>query len=142
MESGKVTIRIQRFDPETDSQPRDQDYELELPPGITILQTLNKIRAEQDPTLAYRYSCGSAICGSCALKVNGHARLACKTQASECLKDGAMHVAPIGNAQVLRDLVVDLEPFWSSVSRSSPISSPKPGRPRRSRRGTRVRSSS
>ena len=120
MESGKVTIRVQRFDPEKDTQPRDQDYELELPPGITILQTLNKIRAEQDPTLAYRYSCGSAICGSCALKVNGHARLACKTQASDCLKDGVMHVAPIGNARVLRDLVVDLEPFWSSVGQVKP----------------------
>jgi Fe-S oxidoreductase len=84
MESSKVTIRVQRFDPEKDDRPRDQDYELELPPGITILQTLNKIRAEQDPTLAYRFSCGSAICGSCAMKVNGHARLACKTQASDC----------------------------------------------------------
>ena len=61
MESSKVTIRIQRFDPERDTQPLDQDYKLELPPGITVLQTLNKIRAEQDPTLAYRYSCGSAI---------------------------------------------------------------------------------
>ena len=124
MESGKVTIRLQRFDPDKDTQPRDQDYELELPPGITILKTLNKIRAEQDPTLAYRYSCGSAICGSCAMKVNGHARLSCKTQASECIKDGVMHVAPIGNSRVLRDLVVDLEPFWNSVGRVKPYLMP------------------
>jgi succinate dehydrogenase / fumarate reductase iron-sulfur subunit len=120
MESSMVTIRVQRFDPDTDTKPRDQDYELELPPGITVLKTLNKIRAEQDPTLAYRFSCGSAICGSCALRVNGHAKLACKTQASECIKDGVMHVAPIGNTRVLRDLVVDLEPFWSSVGKVKP----------------------
>jgi succinate dehydrogenase / fumarate reductase iron-sulfur subunit len=120
MESSTVTIRIQRFDPDTDERPREQDYTLELPPGITVLKTLNKIRAEQDPTLAYRYSCGSAICGSCALKVNGHAKLACKTQAADCIKDGVMHVAPIGNARVLRDLVVDLEPFWRSVGKVKP----------------------
>jgi succinate dehydrogenase / fumarate reductase iron-sulfur subunit len=120
MASNKVTFRIQRFDPEKDDKPRDQDFELELPPGITILKALNKIRSEQDPSLAYRYSCGSAICGSCAMKVNGHARLTCKTQARECVKDGVLHVAPIGNLRVLRDLVVDMEPFWSSVSRVRP----------------------
>ncbi len=120
MASNKVTFRIQRFDPEKDDRPRDQDFELELPPGITILKALNKIRAEQDPSLTYRYSCGSAICGSCAMKVNGHARLACKTQASECVKDGVLQVAPIGNLRVLRDLVVDMEPFWSSVGRVRP----------------------
>lgn len=124
MENGKVTIRIQRFDPDKDTKPRDQDYELELPPGITVLKTLHKIRAEQDPTLAYRSSCGSAICGSCAMRVNGHAKLACKTQASECIKDGVMHVGPIGNARVLRDLVVDLEPFWGSVGRVKPYLMP------------------
>jgi succinate dehydrogenase / fumarate reductase iron-sulfur subunit len=124
MENGKVTIRIQRFDPDKDTKPRDQDYELELPPGITVLKTLHKIRAEQDPTLAYRSSCGSAICGSCAMRVNGHAKLACKTQAAECIKDGVMHVAPMGNARVLRDLVVDLEPFWSSVGRVKPYLMP------------------
>jgi succinate dehydrogenase / fumarate reductase iron-sulfur subunit len=120
MESSKVTIKVQRFDPDKDTKPRDQEYELELPPGITVLKTLHKIRAEQDPTLAYRSSCGSAICGSCAMRVNGHAKLACKTQASECIKDGVMHIGPIGNARVLRDLVVDLEPFWSSVGRVKP----------------------
>ena len=55
MASSNVTFRIQRFDPETDSEPRDQDFELDLEPGLTILKALNKIRAEQDPTLAYRY---------------------------------------------------------------------------------------
>ncbi len=120
MASNKVTFRIQRFDPEKDDKPWDQDFELELPPGITILKALNKIRSEQDPTLAYRYSCGSAICGSCAMKVNGHARLACKTQASECVKDGVLQVAPMGNLRVLRDLVVDMEPFWSSIGKVRP----------------------
>jgi len=124
MATSKVTFRIQRFDPEKDQRPRDQDFELELEPGITILKALNKIRAEQDPTLAYRYSCGSAICGSCAIKINGHARLICKTQVSECVKNGVLHIAPIGNLKVLRDLVVDMDPFLESLGKVNPYLMP------------------
>ena len=120
MAGSKVTFRIQRFDPSVDREPRDQDFEIELPSGITILKALNKIRAEQDPTLALRQSCGSAICGSCALKVNGHARLACKTQVSDCVTNGVLRVGPMGNLKVLRDLVVDMEPFLASLGRVKP----------------------
>jgi succinate dehydrogenase / fumarate reductase iron-sulfur subunit len=120
MASNKVIFRIQRFDPAVDDKPRDQDFELELEPGATVLKTLHKIRAEQDPTLAYRYSCGSAICGSCAMKINGHAVLSCKTQAAECVRDGVVRVAPMGNLKVLRDLVVDMEPFWESLGKVTP----------------------
>jgi len=118
--ASKVTMRIQRFDPAVDTQPHEQDFEIELPAGITILKALNKVRAEKDPTLALRYSCGSAICGSCAMKVNGHARLACKTQVSDCTIDGVLRVAPIGNLKILRDLVVDMEPFWGSLDKAKP----------------------
>jgi succinate dehydrogenase / fumarate reductase iron-sulfur subunit len=120
MASSKATFRIQRFDPDKDEQPRDQDFEVELEPGITILKALNKIRAEQDPTLAYRHSCGSAICGACAIKINGHARLVCKTQVSDCLQNGVLRVAPIGNLKVLRDLVVDMDPFLASLGKVKP----------------------
>jgi succinate dehydrogenase / fumarate reductase iron-sulfur subunit len=118
--ASKVTMRIQRFDPAVDKEPHDQDFEIELPAGITILKALNKVRAEKDPTLALRYSCGSAICGSCALKVNGHARLACKTQVSDCTIDGVLRVGPIGNLKILRDLVVDMDPFLDSLSKVKP----------------------
>jgi succinate dehydrogenase / fumarate reductase iron-sulfur subunit len=120
MANGKVIFRIQRFDPDKDDKPRDQDFELELEPGATVLKTLHKIRAEQDPTLAYRYSCGSAICGSCAMKINGHAVLSCKTQAAECVRDGVVRVGPLGNLKVLRDLVVDMDPFLDSLGNVKP----------------------
>jgi len=120
MASSKVTFRIQRFDPDKDDKPHDQDFELELEPGLTILKALHKIRAEHDPTLAYRYSCGSAICGSCAIRINGHARLVCKTQVSDCLDGGVLRVAPIGNLRVLRDLVVDMDPFLASLGKVDP----------------------
>jgi len=118
--ASKVTLRIQRFDPAVDKEPRDQDFEVDLPSGITILKALNLIRAEKDPTLALRHSCGSAICGSCAVKVNGHARLACKTQVSDCTTNGVLRVEPIGNLKVLRDLVVDMDPFLDSLGKVKP----------------------
>jgi succinate dehydrogenase / fumarate reductase iron-sulfur subunit len=120
MASSKVIFRIQRFDAEKGNGTYEKDYELELEPGATILKTLNRIRAEQDPTLSYRYSCGSAICGSCAMRVNGHAKLTCKTQVSECERDGVVRISPMGNLNVLRDLVVDMEPFWGSLGRVTP----------------------
>ena len=120
MAGNKVTLRIQRFNPAVDQEPHDQDFEVELPSGITILKALNMIRAEKDPTLALRQSCGSAICGSCAVKVNGHARLACKTQVSDCTTNGVLRVGPIGNLKVLRDLVVDMDPFLDSLGKVKP----------------------
>ncbi len=116
----QVTFRIFRFDPEKDKESRYQDYELELEPGITLLNSLNRIKSEQDSSLTYRMSCGSAICGSCAMRVNGHALLACKTQASGLVKDGVIQVDPLGNMEVLKDLVVDLEPFWKSLKQVDP----------------------
>ncbi|VAX16451.1 Succinate dehydrogenase iron-sulfur protein [hydrothermal vent metagenome] len=116
----EVTFKVFRFDPQKDSIHRYQEYKITLDPGITLLNSLNKIKAEQDPSLTYRMSCGSAICGSCAMRVNGHALLACKTQASELVKDGVIQVDPIGNCEVLRDLVVDLEPFWASLRKVDP----------------------
>ena len=120
----QVKFRIFRFDPDVDVEPRYQDYPLELEPGITLLNCLNKIKAEMDPTLTYRMSCGSAICGSCAMRVNGHALLMCKTQASEHIKNGIIQIDPLGNMEIVRDLVVDLEPFWASLKKVDPWLSP------------------
>jgi len=119
-----VTFKVFRFDPDKDKQPRYQDYELELTPGITLLNCLHAIKADMDPSLSYRMSCGSAICGSCAMRVNGHALLACKTQAGALVKDGVIRIDPLGNMKVLRDLVVDLEPFWASLRKVRPFLQP------------------
>ena len=115
-----VTFRIFRFDPEKEQKSRYQDYPMQLEAGATLLNSLNKIRATQDASLAYRMSCGSAICGSCAMRVNGKALLACKTQVSELIKDGVVQVDPMGNMDVIKDLVVDLEPFWASLRKVRP----------------------
>ncbi len=123
----EVTFKIFRFDPTVDSESRYQDYKLELEPGLTLLNCLNIIKSTLDPTLTYRMSCGSAICGSCAMRVNGHALLMCKTQASDHIKNGIIQIDPLGNMEIVRDLVVDLEPFWASLTRVKPWLSPVAG---------------
>ncbi|MFQ5432858.1 MAG: succinate dehydrogenase/fumarate reductase iron-sulfur subunit [Nitrospinota bacterium] len=126
---------ISRYDSNIDTKPRLQEYSLDIPKGATLLDCINLIKWTQDGSLAYRMSCRSAICGSCAMKVNGHAMLACKTQASDVIIDGSVTVEPLGNMQVIKDLVVDLEPFWKSLQRIDPWLKPdesvKPEKERR-----------
>jgi succinate dehydrogenase / fumarate reductase iron-sulfur subunit len=104
---------VYRFDPAKDAKPHFQTYTLKLGPHTPLLSALLQIRAEQDPTLTLRYSCRSAICGSCAMRVNSKSRLACETQIGpEIAENGRIVVEPMRNQAVLRDLVVDQEPFW------------------------------
>jgi succinate dehydrogenase / fumarate reductase, iron-sulfur subunit len=125
-----ATFDIYRYDPGTDRTPRYQRYELDLPPHTPVLTALLRIRAEQDPSLTMRYSCRSAICGSCALQINSKSRLACETQVGpELARDGRIVVEPMRNQPVLRDLVVDQEPFWRQYDKIEPHLILDPKRP-------------
>ena len=115
-----MLFSIQRYNPEKDTSPYFQDYELEIPQGATLLDCINLIKWTQDGTLTYRMSCRSAICGSCAVKVNGHSLLACKTQVSKVIKDGKVKIEPLGNLEIIKDLVVDFDPFWETIERIRP----------------------
>ena len=75
----KVDVKILRYDPGKDKKPYWKTYDLQVEPGLTILDLLNEIHWHFDGTLSYRRSCRSAICGSCAMKVNGRNVLACET---------------------------------------------------------------
>ncbi len=116
----KTTFKVKRYDPQTDEEARFQEFELEVPQGATLLDCVNLIKWTLDGTLSYRMSCRSAICGSCAMKVNGHARLTCKTQAADVVKNNTVVLEPLGNMKVIKDLVVDLEPFWEKVEKITP----------------------
>ncbi|HTZ61194.1 MAG TPA: succinate dehydrogenase iron-sulfur subunit [Thermoplasmata archaeon] len=112
-ESVSATFDVYRYDPAKDAAPRYQSYTLEVAPHTPILSALLRIRSELDPSLTLRYSCRSAICGSCAMRVNSKSRLACETQVGpELARNGRIVVEPMRNQAVLRDLVVDQEPFW------------------------------
>ncbi|MGB6501822.1 MAG: succinate dehydrogenase iron-sulfur subunit [Thermoplasmata archaeon] len=116
-----ATIDVYRFDPATDAAPRYDRYTLDLPPHTPVLTALLRIRGEIDPSLTLRYSCRSAICGSCAMQVNSKSRLACETAIGpEMERHGRIVVEPMRNQKVLRDLVVDQAPFWAQYNRIQP----------------------
>ena len=111
----RTVFRIRRYDPERSPEPRWQEFEVDSEPGTVVLYALHDIHENQDGTLAYRYSCRGAICGSCAMRINGKAALACKTQISELEPGQPILLEPLLNMNVVKDLVVDHEPFFASL---------------------------
>ncbi len=117
----RLTFFLRRFNPETDSSARTQDYRLDIGRGATVLDALIRIKNEQDGSLALRYSCRSAICGSCAMDINGSEKLACRTSVRrEWERHGAVTVGPLRNLPVIKDLVVDMSSFWGKVRDITP----------------------
>jgi succinate dehydrogenase / fumarate reductase, iron-sulfur subunit len=116
-----VPLEVYRFQPGVDAAPTYRRYEVELAPHTPVLSALLKVRAETDPTLTLRYSCRSAICGSCAMRINAKSRLACETPVGpEVARHGRIVVEPMANQPVVRDLVVDQSPFWTEYDRIEP----------------------
>lgn len=113
----KIKLRIFRFDPEN-PKPHYQTYTIETRPGMTVLGALFDVLDNQDGTLAFRYSCRWAICGSCAVSLNGKCRLACETQISDY--SGTLTIEPVPGFDVIKDLVVDLEPFFENYRKIKP----------------------
>ncbi len=117
----EFTVKSYRFNPEIDEKPYYKEYVLNDFPGMTVLNALMKVKAEIDGTLSFRRSCRSAICGSCAMKINGITKLACKTQVSaEIEKFGVIKVDPLGNMPIIRDLIVDQEVFFDKIKEIKP----------------------
>jgi succinate dehydrogenase / fumarate reductase iron-sulfur subunit len=117
-----ATISVYRFDPEQDPKPRYDEFEVDAAPGRTVLNLLHDIHYGEDPSLSFRRSCQSAICGSCAMHVNGRTGLTCSMQAKPLLdRDGYLVVEPMKNMPVLKDLVVDMGAFWDSVRDIDPF---------------------
>lgn len=115
-----ATFRIKRFNPEKQAEPYYEEFEYDFPEGATLLDCLNHIKWNMDGTLTYRMSCRSAICGSCGMKANGRAVLACQRQAAHLLKDGRITIEPLGNMSPIKDLVVDFKPFWDKIDQIKP----------------------
>ncbi len=114
-------VRACRFNPEVDKKPYYKEYTIEDYPGMTVLNALIKVKSELDGTLSFRRSCRSAICGSCAMKINGISKLACKTQVGpEIEKFGIINVGPLANMPVIRDLIVDQESFFDKIKEIKP----------------------
>ncbi len=127
----KINLTVRRFDPDA-KRTWHQKYSLEMPHYAVVLDALIQVREEVDQTLALRCSCRSAICGSCAMRINGHAKLACKTKVVDVAPKGEeITVEPAGNLLVIKDLVVDMKPFWDKVNAIQPWLQPVGPEPKR-----------
>ena len=117
-----VKFRIRRFNPEDSSgknRPYWQEFTLgDVEPTDRVLELLHRIKWEQDGTLAFRRSCAHGVCGSDAMRINGVNRLACKILAKQ-LGD-KIQVEPILGLPVLKDLIVDMEPFFAHYRQVMP----------------------
>ena len=120
-----VLFRIYRYDPAREAEARYDEHEIEPKLGQTVLDVLRDLRFGPDPTLAFRHSCRAAICGSCGMRINKRARLACNTQVKQLIDlYGYVLIEPLGNLPVVRDLVVDQDPFWKDVHAVQPYLQP------------------
>ena len=123
----KVLFKVWRQKPH--QSPQLKTYTLEVQAGNTILECLNRIKWEQDGSLAFRKNCRNTICGSCSMRINGRSALACKQNVGEELamlaspENGdlpTITIAPLGNMPVIKDLVVDMSGFWDKLQEVDP----------------------
>jgi succinate dehydrogenase / fumarate reductase iron-sulfur subunit len=129
----KKTFLITRYDPARDGAPVVREYQLDCDPMERVLTALNRIKWQQDGTLSYRRSCGHAVCGSCAMTIQGASRLACKTLVKDIAGDRIV-VEPLKGFPVIKDLVVDMSHFYHNLRAVVPYlvnHGPKPAKERR-----------
>jgi succinate dehydrogenase iron-sulfur subunit len=128
-----VTFRIRRFNPEVSAEATWQDFQLEIDPKERVLDGLHKIKWDMDGTLTFRRSCAHGICGSDAMRINGRNRLACKTLIKDINPDKPITIEPIKGLTVLKDLVVDMDPFFQAYRDVMPFLITKGNEPTRER---------
>ncbi|MFC1975922.1 succinate dehydrogenase/fumarate reductase iron-sulfur subunit [Chloroflexota bacterium] len=116
-----VTVRVQRFNPDVDKKPYLQEFPVPMTPDTTILDALHYIKAEVDGSLTFRRSCRHAICGSCAMNVNGSNMLVCNTPLRSKLdRRGRVIIRPLPYLPIIKDMVVDRSSFWEQYQRVKP----------------------
>lgn len=118
-----VNLKIRRFNPEEDTEPHWETYEVPVTPGDRLLNSLGHVKGYLDGTLTFRRSCAHGICGSDAMRINGVNRLACKVLLKDLLtRDGEeVTIEPIKGLPVLKDLIVDMEPFFAAYRAVKPF---------------------
>lgn len=128
-----VTFRVRRFNPEIAAEAVWEDFTFEIDPKERVLDGLHKIKWDLDGTLTFRRSCAHGICGSDAMRINGRNRLACKTLIKDINPAKPITVEPIKGLTVLKDLIVDMEPFFQAFRDVMPFLITKGNEPTRER---------
>ncbi|MEN4041914.1 MAG: succinate dehydrogenase iron-sulfur subunit [Anaerolineaceae bacterium] len=114
-----VQLKVFRFDPEKMKKPRYDIFSIEANPTDRVLDLLEQVRADIDGALAYRRSCAHGVCGSDAMRINGRNYLACKVLIRD-LKPGRITIEPLLGLRIIKDLVVDMEPFFDHYRKIMP----------------------
>ena len=115
----QITLKVFRFDPETDKKPHYESYDLEVNPTDRVLDVLEMVIGYHDGALAYRRSCAHAVCGSDAMRINGRNALACKVLVRD-LNSTQITVEPLLGLRVIKDLIVDMKPFFDHYRKIMP----------------------
>jgi succinate dehydrogenase / fumarate reductase iron-sulfur subunit len=116
----EVKFKIFRFNPKTDEAPRYDAFTVNANVNDRILDCLNKIRWEQDSSLAYRMSCAHGICGSDGMTINGSPALACQKLVKDYDHTKEIVIEPLQFFPVVKDLIVDMEPFFKRIQAINP----------------------
>jgi succinate dehydrogenase / fumarate reductase, iron-sulfur subunit len=115
----KVNVKILRYNPELDTKAHYETYVVDQEATDRVLDALNSVKWQLDGTLTYRRSCAHGVCGSDAMRINGRNRLACKL----LIQDVGTNITlePLIGFRVIKDLVVDMEPFFASYRLIKPF---------------------
>ncbi len=116
-----VTIKILRYNPEVSDEAKWESYQVTAEPTDRVLDALHKVKWDLDGSLTFRRSCAHGVCGSDAMRINGKNRLACKTLLKDVNPSQPITVEPIKGLPVLKDLVVDMEPFFDAYRSVMPF---------------------
>ena len=114
-----ITLRISRFNPEVDESSGFMEFSVPVEKWTTVLEAILEVKKHFDHSVAVRYSCRQATCGSCGMIINGKPRLACFTKISE-LNSNIVTVEPMNNFPVIRDLAVKFEQLFDTHQKIKP----------------------
>jgi len=117
----KVKLKIFRFDPTSGKDPHYDTFTVDAKPTDRVLDCLNKVRWEQDGSLSYRMSCAHGICGSDGMTINGISALACQKLVKDYPTDTEILLEPLSVFPVVKDLIVDMEPFFEKEKSVHPL---------------------
>jgi succinate dehydrogenase / fumarate reductase iron-sulfur subunit len=123
----EYTLKLRRYDPQAGEAPYWEEFQVDLEPHRSVLEAILQVKAQQDGSVGIRCSCRAAICGSCGVRINGRAGLACHTHLEHAASSGVyadgktITVEPMGNMPVVKDLIVDMDAVhWKKIQRVTP----------------------
>lgn len=115
-----IILKIYRFHPEKDTKPHYDTFTFDVDPTERVLDLLEHVRGFIDGSLAFRRSCAHGVCGSDAMRINGRNYLACKVLVRD-LGTSTITVEPLLGLKVIKDLIVDMDPFFESYYKVQPF---------------------